>query len=260
MINFFTAFSLIKPTIVFTFNVKRLVYLLSIPVVISVFLMILEKYYPLFSLALTADLRLQVNYYTLATITIISLFLVFSLMLRTQQIVFFGKQYENKRFFIPLIDKPFLSYILKFTYIFLFSLTLSAVLGSVFILILNHFVPIPDKKALYILGATLFLLPYFFIRLIFALPAKVAGKDLRLSQAWRMTRKIGPMIAILFAVALSFPLLGVTFLFNLCQNLLGEHAVFAIMMNAGALSSFLFSCIFHSAYCSYMYLTIVQQN
>lgn len=65
MLNVLTTLRLVKPAFLFVLNFKRLLYLMTVPVAAAFLALLAESFYPLFSLAETAELKLVVNFYML---------------------------------------------------------------------------------------------------------------------------------------------------------------------------------------------------
>lgn len=260
MIDISTTLRLVKPTFLFVLNFKRLFYLMAVPAAAAFFVLLAEAFYPLFSLAETAELNLVVNFYMLGLLAVVFPFLALSLIRRVQQIVFFGEADEKEKFFVPFSGKPFFIYLADAFYVFINALIFAALFAYVLLAALNYFLPLPEKMNLYwLVGAAVFL-PYFMIRFCLVLPASVAGKKLRFWDSWKMTRRISPMIALNLALFLLAPLGIAMGLYTLAQNMVENMAVVYFVTNFCALLSLLLSSVLFAAYSAYLYSAAAEQG
>ena len=260
MLNVLTTLRLVKPAFLFVLNFKRLLYLMTVPVAAAFLALLAESFYPLFSLAETAELKLVVNFYMLFFLAVILLFLALSLMRHVQQIVFFGESVEKRKFFMPFPDKSFWIYFSAVFYIFINALFFAAVSAFLLLTVLNYFLPLQQNANLYMLLGIAVFLPYFMIRFSLALPASVAGKKLHFWDSWKMTRRIGPMIALTLALFLLLPLGMAVGLYTLVQNTVDNMTVVYFVTNFCALLSLLFSSVLFAAYSAYLYSAAAEQG
>ena len=65
MINSLTMLSLLKPTMIFVFNLRRMVRLLTVPALILLAASFAVYFYPPFFLAQEVDLKIEVDFYSL---------------------------------------------------------------------------------------------------------------------------------------------------------------------------------------------------
>lgn len=260
MLDVFTTLRLIKPAFLFVLNFKRLLYLTAVPAAAAFLALLAEAFYPLFSLAETAELNLVVNFYMFVFLAVVFLFLLLSLVMRVQQIVFFGEPVEKEKFFIPYPDKKFFTYFCAVSYTFVNALMFSVISAFALIFILNYFLPFPDKINLYALLAVILFLPYFMIRFSIVMPASVAGKKLRFWDSWKITRRIGPVIAFVLSLFLLLPLGFAAGLYTLAQNVIENTAVVDFITNFCALLSLLLSSVLFAAYSAYLYSAAAEQG
>lgn len=257
MINSVTTFLFIKPTISFAFNFKRLFHLTVVPFAVIFMVLLAESHFPLFYLAQTAELKLEVNFYMLAVAASVFLFLAFSLMLYIQKIVFFGEPVEDKKFFVPFLNRSFISYFAQALYILINAFFFGLMLAYLIISILNYFVPMAEKINLYRLLATGILWPYFMIRFSMCLPAAAADQKIKFWTSWKMTRRISPFMALVYAMFLLFPLTFVAIAYTFLGQVIGNEEIVFFIINLSSLLSLFFSCILYSAYTAYLYSGIL---
>lgn len=258
MINSITLLQLLKPTFLFTFDLKRLGRMLAVPAAVISVLLLAESFYPLFFLAETAEIRLAVNFYMLGAFAVVILFFAMSLMLRTQQIIFFGDSVE--KIFLPPVNKTLFGYFIRICHIFIHSLFLAAIVAYALLFVIKHFMPLPDKANFFALIGAAALLPYFMVRFCVILPAGVAGKKLRFRDAWKMTRRIGSLTALNFALFLLFPFGVSIVLYTFVRNIIENVAVISFFMNFCALFSLMIASVLQSAYSAYLYSTLSDQD
>ena len=256
MISVLTTLKLLKPTFLFVFNLKLLRYLLTVPFALSVVVLLTETFYPLFYLAETAEVTLKINFYMLVFISSVFIFLTVSLMLKVQQIVFFGETQEEKKFFVPIFNKNFFLYVLRIIYIFVNSFFFALIAAIAFVFILRYFFPSMEKINLFVFGATILFLPYFMIRFCMGLPAVVAGDKIHFWDSWKMTRRINSLIALICALFILLPSLIVALLYKVLQSVFENIEFVFLMTNISAFLSLLFSCVLLSAYLGYLYSVV----
>lgn len=260
MINFLTAMRLVKPTILFILNLKRLKYLMAIPALFTFFVLLTEAFFPLFSLAETAEIKMLVNFYMFFLLSVVFIFLVLSLMQRVQQIIFFGEPDEKDKIFFPFPNKAFFAYFADVLYIFVTSLFFAAISAYILFFAVNYFLPLPEWKNLFVLLGMVVLLPYFMIRFCLILPASVAEKKLRFWDSWKMTGRISPIIALVSALFLLLPLGMATILYTVFQTIIENTALIYFVTNFCAVFSLLFSSVLFAAYVAYLYSLIIEQS
>lgn len=258
--NVSTTLQLIKPAFLFVLNFKRLLYLTAVPSAAAFAVLLAESFCPLFSLAETAEVKLVINFYMLGFLAVFFLFLLLSLMLHVQQIVFFGESVEKRKFFIPFPDKSLFVYFTDSFYIFINAVLFSVISIYLLLAVLNYFLPLPQNANLYMMLGIAVFLPYFMIRFCLVLPASAAGKKLRFWNSWKMTRRISPMIALTLALFLFLPLGIAAGLYTLAQNIIENTTVVDFITNFCALLSLLLSSVLFAAYSAYLYSAAAEQN
>ena len=260
MISVLTMMRLLKPTFAFVLDYKRLIHLIFVPFVASFVFLLLESFYPLFFLAPTVEVKLSVNVYMFTLLGVITLYLSLSLMLYIQQTIFFGGSTDQKKFFLPPFNKAFFVYLAELLYLFVSSLLFAAVSAYILILLLDYILPVSDKKNLFLLLGVAVLLPYFMIRFSFLLPAKAAGKNQRLWDSWKMTRRISPTITLMIALFLFLPLGIAAGIYSVFQALVYNEEIVYFITNLCALVSVQCSCILYGTYMAYLYSAIISQE
>lgn len=161
---------------------------------------------------------------------------------------------------MPFPDKSFWIYFSAVFYIFINALFFAAVSAFLLLTVLNYFLPLQQNANLYMLLGMAVFLPYFMIRFSLVLPASVAGKKLHFWDSWKMTRRIGPMIALTLALFLLLPLGMAVGLYTLVQNTVDNMTVVYFVTNFCALLSLLFSSVLFAAYSAYLYSAAAEQG
>ena len=179
MINTLTLLSLLKPTVIFAFSPKRLAYLLTVPVLALTVVLTLAYFFPVISLAETAEISLSVNFYTLTAVAAAFVFLPVSLLRRTQEMIFFGGD-TSSRVFWPKCDGIFIKCIATGIAAVFFSYVLSLFPLLVLLAVIKHFSagPLPFGDTLFVFGGAALICPYFGVRFVFKLSAIIAGRPL----------------------------------------------------------------------------------
>ena len=253
MINSLTMLSLLKPTVRFVFDFKRLVYLMAVPVLVLMAVVFLAGFYPPVYLAETVRPELKANIYMVALVVCVPVLLLLSVMLRVQQILFFGESEEKKRFFLPKPDKELFRYAGMCLKMFFFSLFLAVLMSFVTISLLQYVLPLPEHKELIFLGGIAICFPYLIIRFVLKLPAIAAGRSLKWWDAWLMTSKINIMIGILSALFLITPTFLSTLLHEAVKNIFANEQIVAFISNFSIICSVVLACILHAAYSGYLF-------
>ncbi|MBO4519651.1 MAG: hypothetical protein J5787_00420 [Alphaproteobacteria bacterium] len=260
MINSITLLSLLKPTFIFLFNRQRLIYLLTIPFSALIAVMILAKFFPLFYLRETVQPIYGINFYMLFLIAGSFSFFLLSVMLRTQQLVFFGDGDPEKKFFIPKPDAKLWRYFFKGLSTAFYSLFLSALLTLTLLSIAQYLLPLFDMLGYLFMIGTAVLFPYFFVRFIFRVFATAADQTLGWWEAWRMTRSINIMFAVLSLFFLFLPISVMFCVYHLFQKLFGADFTALFMDTFGVTFVFLIASVLMSAYSGYLYSLIKSKN
>lgn len=255
MVNTLTLLSLLKPTFKFVFNVKRLVRLTAFSCFVLTAVLGASYFFPPLSLAETVQIRFDVNFYMLFLLTGSFSYLLMSVMLRTQQIVFFGDE-SGGRLFLPKPDKQFCRYIISGIRIFLYSLALSGVFVFLLMVSVQHFLSLPVQSWLVFFAGTVLFCPYFAVRFIFKLPAVAANRNLGWWDAWAMTRRINIVIAVLFAFFMFMPMLVVIALYVGLQAVVSREIAEIFAGTFGVAFSLSVSVVLQAAYCAYLYSSV----
>ncbi len=260
MSNSVTTFLFIKPTLAFACNVKRLIHLMFVPFTMIFMVLLLESRFPLFYLAQTAEIKMEINLYMLFFIGFSFLFVVFSLMLYVQKIIFFGEDIKTKKFFVPFFSKDLFHYVLNASYVFINAFFFALILGVFITSVLNYFLPMSSKINLYRVMATGVLFPYFIIRFSLCLPASCAGEKIRFWTSWRMTRRISPFMALIYGMFLLFPLTFVAIVYAFLGSMIGNESFVFFIVNLASLLSLFFSCVLYASYSAYLYTGILTEK
>ncbi|MBR1778800.1 MAG: hypothetical protein IJ752_09505 [Alphaproteobacteria bacterium] len=261
MINTLTLLSLIKPAVLFICDLKRLAYLITVPAAALIVVAALVYFYPPFYLAETIQPNVEFNIYILLLIVVFLPFLFASVMLRVQQILFFGEDQEQKRrFFLPKPDKAMRHYIAVCLQVVLYSLFLSALLSLILIVIVNHFLPLSERAGLLFIIGTLVFCPYFLVRFILKLPAAAADRSLRWWTAWQMTSGINVVVAVVQISFLIFPLIALFSINMMLQRILGNTQFMLFTANFSMIFAALLACILHAAYCGYLFSSLISKD
>ncbi len=257
MVNTLTLIGLLKPTIAFVFNLKRMLRLLAVPVSVLTAVLAVAYRFPVFSLAETVEVRMSFNAYMLSAIVFFFIFLPVSVMRHTQEILFFGE--ENPligHVFLPKPDKLFFKCVLTCVLLFVLSVVSSVFSMLSFWAVVGYFVALPDQMKLFLLGSLFLPAPFFFVRFILKLPAVVAGRPLGLWTGWRMTERGGIMMMALFAMFLFVPMMIVATAYFVTGKVAGAELFWGTF---GVSSAVLFSTVLFSAYCGYLYTYVTSK-
>lgn len=250
--------ALLKPTFRFIADVGLVKRLMLYPFSAVLAIFALERFVPVVSVAETADFTWRMNFTMLAVFVLLLLYLAAALAYETQRIVFFGKDKESG-YYIPVFDGGLRGFIAEAFFVVLYAAPLAAVAGTALVFGVNYFYPIPGNLRLYAGLASVIVLPYFLLRFIFLLPARVAGKSLSYGGAWRATRKVGASAVLIFAGIWIAPLFAASVIASLAGGFLGESAII-FLMNFCSVVAALFSCVMQSAYLAYLYAAVVARN
>ncbi|MBR4126722.1 MAG: hypothetical protein IKR09_04010 [Alphaproteobacteria bacterium] len=259
MVNTLTLLSLLKPTFSFVFDLKRLVFLIAFSWPVLAVVLLASYFYPPLSLAETVQIRFDVNFYMIFLLAGSFSYLLTSVMLRTQQIVFFGDDPE-RRIFFPKPDKRFGRYIAAGIRILLCSSVLSGVFVFLLMTLIQHFLSLPVQTWLVFLAGTVLFCPYFVVRFIFKLPAVAAGQPLSWWDAWRMSSRINIAVAVLFAFFMFVPMSAVIVFYSGMQAVVGKEFAEMFAGSFGVAFSLLISVILQAAYCAYLYSYISSKS
>lgn len=242
-----------KRALAFTFNIRRLTRLMTVPC-LSVFVLLLaESFFPMFSLAETAELRMDAHPSMIVVVVFVLAYLLLSLMLRVQKSVFFGEDDKARKLFVPRPDMALADYYLQVVRVGVGALCLATVVVCILTAVLAVLQPLPRGAAAYAALGVAALTPYFSIRFSLCLPAGAAGEKMKLRDSWRKTRRAGSLIALLHALFLLLPLIGAVAFYRLVLMVTDYYVVTYFVANFSALCSLLFSSILQSAFAAYLY-------
>ena len=260
MINTLTLLSLLKPTCIFLYNRKRLIYLLTIPILVLAAIMILVGFFPPVFLAETVEPSIGVNFYIIFVIAGGGGFLLLSVMLRVQQLVFFAEEKPEKIFFIPKFSKELWQYTRICFLVAFCALFLSVLATLVVIAVVQHFFPISEWVGILFLMGTVLFFPYFFVRFILKIPAVVAGQAIGWQEAWEKTSSINIVLATLFALFWFVSMAVVVGVYMAIYKVLGQEAATWFINSFGLAFIFLFSTVLMSTYCGYLFSVVSSKN
>ena len=254
MINSLTLLSLLKPTISFVFNLKRIVHLITLPAVILFAVFIVLFFYPPFFLAQEVQPRIDINLYTLFLAFFSFVFVFVSVFLRVQRILFFeDEKNENRLFFWMKLDKFFFRYLFVCFKVGAFSLALSCFICFAIVAVVQKLMPLPESTWLYFIAGVLLLSPYFVIRFILLLPAEAAGRPLGWINSWRMTSRLNITMGLLLVLFSLTALVFSTSLYSMMLDLFGDSRVLSFVGNYFTMFSVLFAGIMQAAYIGYLF-------
>lgn len=251
-----TTLALAKRAIAFTFDIGRLTRLLVLPCLTVFALLLAESFYPMFSLAETAELRMNVHPSMVVAVVFVLVYLVLSLMLQVQKIVFFGEEEGARKCFVPRPDMVLADYYLQAVRVGFGAMCLAVVVIGVLMAVLAMLEPLPAGAPAYAVLGVAALMPYFSIRFSLCLPAGVAGEKMRLRDSWRKTARVGSLIALLYALFLLLPLVGAAVSYRLVLSVTDHYAVIYFAANFLALCALLFSSVLQSAFAAYLYSAV----
>lgn len=250
--------ALLKPTVRFVADAGRMKRLLLYPFAAVLALFALERVYPVLSVAETADFKWRLNFAMLAAFVLTLAHLAAALAYKTQRIVFFGKD-EDSGNYVPVLDKGLLAFIAQAVLAVLYAAPPAAATGAALVFVANRFYPVPGNVWLYAGLAGVLVSPYFVLRFVFLLPARVAGKSLSFGGAWRATRKIGASAVLIFAGIWIAPLFAASVASSFAGAFFGENAA-VFLLNFCSVAAALFSCVAQSAYLAYLYAAVVGRD
>ena len=260
MINSLTMLSLLKPTVLFVFNWKRLVRLMIFPVSALMTVVVLAAFYPPVYLAETIQLKAEVNFYMLFLVVCVPSLILLSVMLRVQQILFFGEAEETNRLFLPKPDKNLFLYAAMCLKVMFVSFLLAILISFIAISLLQYILPLPERKEMFFFGGIAICFPYLIIRFVLKLPATAAGRSLKWLDAWQMTSRINIMIAMLSALFLIIPVLLLTIFQTMAKNIFSNEQILLFVSNFSVVCSVVLVCILHAAYCGYLFSLVSEKS
>lgn len=252
MSRYFSLFFLLKPTLMFFFDFKRLWRLSAVPVAVVIVMICIERFFPVLSLSDTAEVNVEVDYYALSAFTVLFLALFLDVMFKVQQVIFFSEDGDEK-YFIPKPDKGFFKYLLSFFLLIGQSFFLSAVSAVVVAMVLKMLLNLPPVNAVYVLIGAALLFPYFMIRLSPLMPAAAAGDKIKFLTAWKMTHQSGVLLTFYYGLSAVFPLLIVSLLYPVLFKIMPQSELTMVFFNLLAVIAVLFSCMSQAAFMAYSY-------
>lgn len=252
MSRYFSLFFLLKPTFLFFFDFKRLWRLSAVPMAVVVFLIFMERFFPILSLSDTVEVNVEIDYYALGVFAVFFMALFLDVMLKVQQVIFFSEE-SGEKFFIPKPDKPFFKYLLSFFLLAGQSFFLAAVTAVVIAMVLKMLLNLPPVNAVYVLAGVLLLFPYFMIRLSPLMPAAAAADKIKFMTAWNMTRQSGVLLTFYYGLSAIFPLLAASALYPVLFKVMPHSEITLVFFNLLAVIAVLFSCMSQAAFMAYSY-------